>query len=127
MRRRNRDDEGPQDEDEFMKEIEDWLESGDVHLASALAPEIPTSSLQRELRPRAPTSISRPADPQAFRESLGGDYSRFVPQNPQLFVASARKIGPINHSSVILAHAKQVVLHNRTHAKEVVGSVARVV
>ncbi|KAF7347565.1 hypothetical protein MVEN_01513000 [Mycena venus] len=122
-RRSNRDGEGPRNEEEFMKEIEDWLEADDVHLASSLAPELPTSNLHRELRPRTPAS--KPAHPQVLRENVGGDYSRFVPQNPQLFIASARKIGPVTHSSVILAHAKQVVLENRTLAKEVVESVAR--
>ncbi|KAJ7269407.1 hypothetical protein B0H12DRAFT_1095649 [Mycena haematopus] len=120
-RRRNDDDRKPENDDEFTAEVDDWLESDDVHLATALAPELPTRSLYRELHPQ--TSDRKPADRKALRESLGGDYSRFVPQNPQLFIASARKIGPVNHSSVVLAHAKGV-LENRSHAHEVIAKVA---
>jgi hypothetical protein len=105
-----------------MSEIGDWLESGE-EVASALAPELPTSSLRRELSRRPPTS--NPTQPKELREAVGGDYSRFVPQNPQLFVASARKIGPVSHSSVVLAQAKQVFLENRIHVKKVVGTVAK--
>ncbi|KAF7337516.1 hypothetical protein MSAN_02224600 [Mycena sanguinolenta] len=121
-RRNGGDDKKPEDDDDFMAQIGDWLESGDVHFATALAPELPTThSLHRELRSQTPDSKS--VDRKLLRESLGGDYSRFVPQNPQLFIASARKIGPVNHSSVVLAHAKGV-LEKRTHTQEVVAKAA---
>ncbi|KAK7063950.1 hypothetical protein R3P38DRAFT_2821431 [Favolaschia claudopus] len=120
-RRRRRDDGVQDDEDEFMKEIEDWLDDGQVHLASHLTPELPTSNIYKEMWPRLAHSKSLPT--RATLENVGGDYSRFVPKNPQLFIASARKIGPINHSRVILSHAKQEV-ETRLLAKQVVEAVA---
>ncbi|KAF8215864.1 hypothetical protein K438DRAFT_2008120 [Mycena galopus ATCC 62051] len=111
-----------EDNDDFMSEIDDWLEMDEAPPATARAPELPTSSLHWELRPRTPAS--KPANRSMLRENLGGDYSRFVPQNPQLFLASPRKIGPVTHSCVILAHTKQGgTLENRTLTQEVVAKV----
>jgi hypothetical protein len=103
-------------------EYDEWLENDDLNFASALAPEMPTVNLDRVLRPKPPTSK---LSARAARENLGGDYSRFIPRNPQLFIAGAKKIGPVSHSSVILARSKQVLMEARTHVKEVVGTAAK--
>ncbi|KAJ6575438.1 hypothetical protein B0H19DRAFT_1128681 [Mycena capillaripes] len=118
--RKGRDDDAGADDD-FPPEISEWLDSDDLALASALAPEIPTNSLHRTMSPRIPVK----PDARAMRENLGGDYSRFVPQNPQLFLAAARKIGPVNHSSVAMAYSKQMLIENRTHVKDVAGSATK--
>ncbi|KAJ7459099.1 hypothetical protein B0H11DRAFT_2060442 [Mycena galericulata] len=119
--RRNREDEL---EETFPSEINEWLESEDIQLAGSLAPEIRWGDLNRAFRPREKLGASKP-DGRAVRETLGGDYSLFTPRNPQHFVSSARKLGPIQHSSVILSHNKHLPVGTRLHVKDLVGTAVR--
>ncbi|KAJ7492313.1 hypothetical protein FB451DRAFT_527808 [Mycena latifolia] len=108
---------------EGVPEIDDWLTSDEIHVASYTEPEIGMGDLN--LLPHDTPAPLKFLSAQARRESLGGDYSRFIPTNPQLFISAAKKLGPTKHSSVVMAHNEHLPITDRTHVQELVGSVGR--
>ncbi|KAJ7651631.1 hypothetical protein DFH06DRAFT_1207577 [Mycena polygramma] len=107
--------------DDLDPDVAEWLGVDDVKdrklRASSLAADIPADDLNEALVPQIDSFTRKP---RAMREVVGGDYSRFIPGNPQLFLASARKVGPVNHSSAILTRSKQVLVDDRARIKDVV-------
>ncbi|KAJ6469645.1 hypothetical protein C8R47DRAFT_1150396 [Mycena vitilis] len=123
LRRKDRLDGAPTSDsfDDLDPDVAEWLGVDDVKdrnlRASTLAADIPLDDLNEGLVPQIDSFTRRP---RAMREVVGGDYSRFIPGNPQLFLASARKAGPVNHSSAILTRSKQVLVDDRARIKDVV-------
>ncbi|KAJ6502670.1 hypothetical protein DFH09DRAFT_297611 [Mycena vulgaris] len=107
-------------EGDAFDEIADWLDSDEIHIASATEPEIQQGGLRLHSSLKVRTTLR---SDRAALETLGGDYSRFI-QNPQHFVSAARKLGPAKHSSVVLARHKDLPVLNRGHVQDIVGSVA---
>ncbi|KAJ7754941.1 hypothetical protein DFH07DRAFT_822237 [Mycena maculata] len=110
----------------FPSEIDEWLDSEDsVQIASLVGPEIP-KSLNQVLHSGFGENLdTSKSDARTLREAQGGDYTLFVPRNPQHFVSAARKLGPSRHSSVALTHNKQLPAGRRVQVKELVGSVVK--
>ncbi|KAJ6566005.1 hypothetical protein B0H10DRAFT_1965495, partial [Mycena sp. CBHHK59/15] len=116
------------DDDGLPPDIEEWVNSKELRLASMLGPEFRVGDLGRVFE--APKLAISPSDVtkskvQLIREALGGDYSRFTPQNSSHFISAARRIGPVKHSRVALAHHKDVPVEDRNHVGDIVGTVVR--
>ncbi|KAF7303196.1 hypothetical protein MKEN_01283300 [Mycena kentingensis (nom. inval.)] len=47
------------------------------------------------------------------QERVAGDYSRYTPRDRQSFVAAAKKLGPVKHSAVALAHNQKLAAKYR--------------
>ncbi|KAJ7070732.1 hypothetical protein C8F01DRAFT_1107536 [Mycena amicta] len=123
--RRNRgprQDSGDQEQESgwaLEQEIEEWLDNDNIHLARFRGPDVPLRNLSTSLHSESSSPVRSP------RETMGGDYSRLVPANPQQYIAAAKKLGAIKHSFVVVAHQRDVPTENRLRVKNVVGSVGR--
>ncbi|KAJ7610809.1 hypothetical protein FB45DRAFT_325099 [Roridomyces roridus] len=111
--------------EEFPPEIDEWLETPGISFASELAAEIGgVGPLDEALQPEA--SLETPkSNRRVVREELGGDYSHFVPTNPQEFLSAAGKLGAEKHSAVVLTYNKDLPVVDRFQLQRLVKTSAQ--
>ncbi|KAF9469817.1 hypothetical protein BDZ94DRAFT_31366 [Collybia nuda] len=133
--RKIKEDEGGESKEDISLEI---LEEGcDTKVPSALtAPDPPLADLNGVFGNSSITSLNvittrQPSNSnvqqskdraQWIKETFGGDYARFAPQPPYLYLESHRTLGPSKHAELVLSKRRDVLIANRHRAQAIIES-----
>ncbi|KAF7302758.1 hypothetical protein HMN09_00910800 [Mycena chlorophos] len=108
----------------FSAELDAWIDDETLPQAKHRGPDIRLP--KTVLPPETPLATVEHSDRRSVLQKVAGDYSQFVPTNPQVYIAAAKKLGPVKHSNMAVSHQRDVPTENRLRVQNVVGTVSKV-